>query len=316
MCQQTNPCHQNNNPCGQQPCTPLEDCSCPIRLNSECVTYNGDNLECSGIETGLDLNQTLQLLDAYICDTISQINNSINLINIGNGLQVYAGIDALGRRKIRTLTSNDDSVVIELSEDGNEIDLSVGSITPPDTTTYSSINVGTGVGVYKNTITSGDNKEFNFRTLTSNDDSVVIELSEDGNEIDLSVENVELGDGATTIVNGDGIDIPYSVEVVNLQKNISTFPYTITALDDKYTIFVNPNNTKVIIYVQDALPANFSCSFIQTEEGEVAFEPTGTANIIHPIALQNKIKGKAYWAMIEKNQNTTDYYLVGSLKIV
>ena len=75
MCQQTNPCHQNNNPCGQQPCTPLEDCSCPIRLNSECVTYNGDNLECSGIETGLDLNQTLQLLDAYICDTISHYLN-------------------------------------------------------------------------------------------------------------------------------------------------------------------------------------------------------------------------------------------------
>lgn len=311
MCQQTNPCHQNNSPCGQQPCTPLEDCSCPVRLNSECVTYNGDNLECSGIETGLDLNQTLQLLDAYICEAISQINNSINLINIGNGLQLYAGIDALGRRKIRTLTSNDDSVVIELSEDGNEIDLSVGSI---DSTTYSSLNVGTGAGVYKDTVTSGDNKEFNFRTLTSNDDSVAI--TQGTNEIDLSVENVELEDGATTIVNGDGTDTPYSVEIVNLQKNLTTFPYTLTALDDKYTIFVNPNNTNVTIYVQDALPANFSCSFIQTEEGEVVFEPTGTANVIHPIALQNKIKGKDYWAMIEKKQNTTDYYLVGSLKIV
>ena len=254
MCQQTSPCHQNNTPCGQQPCSPIEDCSCPTRLNSECVTYNGDNLECSGIETGLDLNQTLQLLDAYICDAISQINNSINLINIGDGLQIYAGIDALGRRKIRTLTSNDDSVVIELSEDGNEIDL--------------------------------------------------------------SVENVELEDGATTIVNGDGADTPYSVEVVNLQKVLTTFPYTINVLDDKYTIFVNPNNSNVTIYVQDALPPNFSCSFIQTEEGEVAFESTGSANIIHPIALQNIIKGKDYWAMIEKQQNTNDYYLIGSLKTV
>ena len=77
----------NSNPCipNQTLCPPQEDCTCPVRLNSECVTYNGEDLSCSGIVSGLPLNQTIELLDNYICEAIDEINTSINLINVGTG---------------------------------------------------------------------------------------------------------------------------------------------------------------------------------------------------------------------------------------
>ena len=77
----------NSNPCipNQTLCAPQVDCTCPVRLNSECITYNGEDLSCSGIVSGLPLNQTIELLDNYICEAIDEINTSINLINVGTG---------------------------------------------------------------------------------------------------------------------------------------------------------------------------------------------------------------------------------------
>lgn len=163
-------CNCNNNPCipNQTPCSPQVDCTCPVQLNSECVTYNGSDLECSGIESGLPLNQTIQLLDAYICEAIAEINSSINLINVGTGVDIYAGIDGIGRRKIKrintssdilTITPNTDDITFGIDEE------TLNAFIESHQKTYSVDNVGTGVEVYKNSTTVGDNTQFNFRTI-------------------------------------------------------------------------------------------------------------------------------------------------------
>lgn len=168
-CNQTNPCNQTPNICGQTPCTPTQDCSCPVRLNSSCVTFDGLDLECSGIESGLDLNQTLQLLDAYICTAIAEINNSINLVNVGTGLQIYAGIDAIGRRKIRSLittgnllTSAQNTDDITLGIDETEL----SQFVKDNQKTYTLDNIGTGAEIYKAPDdVVGDVRDFNLKTL-------------------------------------------------------------------------------------------------------------------------------------------------------
>ena len=50
-------CNQqtNYNICNPKPCQEPQDCSCPTILSTDCVTYRGNDLECSGIVTGQTL---------------------------------------------------------------------------------------------------------------------------------------------------------------------------------------------------------------------------------------------------------------------
>ena len=100
---------------------------------------------------------------------------------------------------------------------------------------------------------------------------------------------------------------------VNLQKIVSTFPYTLTNSDDKYTIFVNNNSSNVTINIPDNLISNFSVAFIQEGSGDVSFNTTGTAILNTSIGF--KIKGQNYWTLLEKKQNSEIYYLIGSTRL-
>ena len=151
-------------------------------------------------------------------------------------------------------------------------------------------NVGTWVEVYKDSTIVGDNTQFNFRSLTSTGSSVIITQ-------ELDTINLE-------------------VDIENLQKTINTFPYTLTSGDDKYTIFVANNASNVIINVPDNLVDNFCCTFIQKGTGEVAVITTGTSSLSYPSTLQNVIKGQNFWALIEKELNLNNYFLIGSLKTI
>ena len=223
-------------------------------------------------------------------------------------------------------------------------------------------NVGTGAEIYKDSTIVGDNTQFNFRTLTSTGDSVVITQGTD--IINLEVDAMiclTSTDRTVTVTEGEGcfdlsVNLPTSVnvgtgedvyktfnlftnqnefktlksnnstislspsinelslEVNNLQKTINTFPYTLTSLDDKHTIFINNGASNVIINVPDGLVNNFSTVFIQEGTGTVTIQQSGTATLLYPsTTLQNIIKGQYYWAMIEKELATNTYYLLGSL---
>jgi hypothetical protein len=299
------------------------------------VTFNGDDLACSGILSGLTVTEVITALDAYICEAIDDINTAINLINVGTGLQIYAGIDALGRRKIRTLTSSDDSVILEYSEDLNEIDIRVATtdfcITSEDDSILITQDEETGC------------LDLSVKTstpfcLTSKDKTVII--TEEENCLDLSVVhpdivNVGAGEGIykelniltnqhelkSITSNDSSINVVSStdeldISINNLQKTVDTFPYTLLSTDDKYTIFVDNGAANVVINVPNGLVSNFSIVFIQKGTGGVTIQQSGTATLLYPSTLQNKIKGQYFWAMVEKEIATDTYYLLGSLKTV
>jgi hypothetical protein len=56
--------------------------------------------------------------------------------------------------------------------------------------------------------------------------------------------------------------------------------------------------------------------FIQKGTGEVTIQSSGTATLLYPTDLENKIKYQYYWAMVEKEMATDVYYLMGSLKVL
>lgn len=124
QCQQSICSCQQQNIC--QTCPP-EPCACPIPdLSTNCIILGTtEPLSCSGIEPGTILTEAIEQFDEYICEAISQINASINLTNLGGGTEIYKGIDNLGKRQLRTITSEDDSVTITQNPD--TIDLAVVS---------------------------------------------------------------------------------------------------------------------------------------------------------------------------------------------
>jgi hypothetical protein len=109
-CQNTT-CYQ----CNQPPLCAPNDCSCPIKdLSTDCILYTGPNLPCSGIESKTILTDLIEQLDEFICTKVAQTSALVTLINIGEGEDIYAGDNLLGK-KIRTIqTSNSGSVGVGL----------------------------------------------------------------------------------------------------------------------------------------------------------------------------------------------------------
>lgn len=124
--------------CQEEKCT-----GCPVKnLTANCVEVNLEEFPCSGIPVPNTLDQVLLAMDEFICNKVDSVSNFIKLTNVGGGSEIYAGDDNLGRKKLRTLTSNDSSV--NISQTTDTIDLSV-EVT-------SSVNlgsIGTGDNIYR-----------------------------------------------------------------------------------------------------------------------------------------------------------------------
>ena len=178
-------------------------------------------------------------------------------------------------------------------------------------------NVGTGAGVYKDTTIVGDTTQFNFRSVVTENlgtgESFLRDIQQTTDELKVRVKTIT---STKSSINIEGGLNELNFEVNNLQKTISIFPYEFTSDDDKYTIFVDNASSNVLLNIPDDLVDNFCCTLIQKGTGEVAVVTTGTSSLSYPSTLQNIIKGQNFWALIEKESNLDNYFLIGSLKTI
>lgn len=339
--------YNRNNPCGchETPCQEV-NCACDVYLTSDCVSNVKSVFSCLDIASNLTLTQTLEAMDSAICDKFSTFTNYFTLVNIGTGSEIYKSPNSLGQKQLRKINAQGDLITvvqntddISISIDESELENFIEDLLPD----YNASNLGAGAEVFKDETSN----TFNFRTIISTDNSVTI--TEGTNTIDLSVETpldinitgagattvteptpnnfvvtstdtdtiVELQDGVTTDVIGDGVTTPYSVEVKNLQKRVD-FPdgvdnYTLVDGDFAFTLFLNNVAKDVTITVPATLKDYFICQFYQEGTGNVTFVESGGATINTPIGL--KIKGQFYWCAVEKILTSTDFGLIGSLKL-
>lgn len=118
--------------------------------------------------------------------------------------------------------------------------------------------------------------------------------------------------GITTVVTGTGTELdPYIVEVINLQKTIST-DIILADADDKYTIFVDNGSSPLSITVPSGLKAEFCVAVYQKGSGDVTFASGVGTTIL--TAVGNKIKGQNYSVVLEKQENTATYFLSNATK--
>lgn len=295
-------------------------CECPVQVPTDCILYQSDESTCSGIPSGVTLTEYLEQLDTFICNALEEINTGINLINVGTGLGLYKGIDVLGRREIKSLITTSD--ILTLTANTNDITFGIDeevltefveSLIPQTSTCI----ISTDDSIRVTTTEEGcfDLKVKQF-CLESKDSSVYIEYNEQTNCTNLEAKfYIDASQGIN--INGEGTELnPYTISVENLQKTITTFPYTLSDSDDKFTIFVDNSLSDVEIIIPGGLIDNFSCVFVQMGSGEVTINTLPANDLYFPATLQNVIKGQYYWAMIERRQNTVEFYLLGSLKSV
>ena len=120
--------------------------------------------------------------------------------------------------------------------------------------------------------------------------------------------------GITTVVTGTGTELdPYIVEVINLQKIINTFPYTLTDNDDKYTLFVEANGKNGII-IPSTLKDNFICAIRQTGVGYLTILADTGGFLLFPSSFVSTVAYQYGHVIVEKELSTTNYHLTGDLK--
>jgi hypothetical protein len=164
------------------------------------------------------MTEVIGQLDTYLCDLSEQLANSFSLISVGSGTRVYRGVDGIGRKEIRSLVPTNSIITIGLSTDDKEVQIGLNSVVlksfiQDNQITYSASNVGTGAGVYKQAIRTGDNVDFKLRKIKSTQSS--FSIVESGDDIVITTDGSE-----TKVQQGSGISV----------TGIGTFvsPYVVT----------------------------------------------------------------------------------------
>ena len=197
------PCNCNDqyqHPCAQTPCITVENCDCPTKLQTKCVTFEGDDLPITGIKKNTIETTMWQQLDAYLGKLKTDLLNGMNLVNLGTvGARIYRGIDLLGRKEVRrinktgnliTVTENTDDITIGLDETA----LSAIINTNEKTTTISNL-AGTGAKVYNESPSvTGNITDFRLRRIQKQDLSVganiIASVTETVNDININVKPI------------------------------------------------------------------------------------------------------------------------------
>jgi len=222
-----------------------------------------------------------------------------------------------------TITNNDDSYSVITRSDAFKVMFN-GSVLAPSLTTSLITSDTTGkILVTKEYLTSvapnGSETKINAGTNViitgtgTNISPYIINASTSGSST-IYFENST----TTTVTGSGGIEDPFIVEVIPLQK-IITYPsdftginYTLTNLDNNYEIIIDNSSTAVTITVPSGLTSKFGVGFTQKGSADVTFVTSGTT-INNPIGL--KIKDQYYQTYLSQELSSNIYYLGGNTKV-
>ena len=337
--------------CNTSPCFQGE-CGCTHKVDTECITYNGNSLACTSIPEGINLNDLIESLDQSICDTIDLIGSMV-IENVGDGAGVFYQIGNTGIREFRSFPSTDSVSVVENID---EIEITINETwmsdfieaneTPETVTTLTNLIAGNRIATYSNEAGTTYEIDESITTLVDNLNSTFTYTSENGtvttidfssSETNTTITNLiagnrigtytnessttfDIDETITTLVDNENNSFTYTsengtittFEYIPLQKEIST-NYTLLDTDTGYTIFLTNGASNITITVPLGLQDNFECGFLQVGTGTVTFATSGGSVINYPDGLGLIIEGQGYPCFIEKRNSNDEYYLTGNV---
>lgn len=344
-------CNCDPNPCGcaqSEPCVQT-DCSCPVIIPTDCVTYNGDVFACSSIEGGQTLTEVLEQLDAFICAQFETIANYLQLVNVGNGARVYKQTNLAGQKELRTIKSAD-TTLLEVIENDDTIDILAGShrlefaenilslivatITDGDTL-LSTVDLS-ALDTVDNYVTGASfDGGTNTLTITRNNGlpDITVDLSSlsiDDNFLttvvyDEVTNNIvfTLGDSTEITLNVDNIFNDAQVQSDYLENDTNSPAHILNRNPQKViavsTALTDADNNYVIFIANGAANIIIDLSAITAIDNYfVGFVQQGTGTVtftnydIKPVGLQPVIYGQGHVAAVEIYDSTK--HIFGTFK--
>lgn len=192
-----------------------ENCSCVVRIGSDCWTYTGDDLECSGIKKDTIGTEAIQQIDSFICDKFNEVQRYFVLKNIGGGVETYKGINLLGEKELRTFTTSGNLLDIIQNLDTIGFSVNQTNLTSfvqnliPSATSYTIGNLSSGAKVYKDSTTIGGNVQFNLRSILNSGN--LITVTENTNDITLGINQTNLTAFVENLIPAPTTSSTYSV---------------------------------------------------------------------------------------------------------
>lgn len=311
-------------------------------ISAASIIYKGQLLSCIGADIPDTLESIVKKLDTAICQKLTDINALNRFINTGAGIELYLGQTVFGQNELATLSSPDNSVNITYNETtkevnievdfpaiqdkvftstdesvnitsvGNEIDLSV--VFPPEQ--YISLTEGDGISITTaqdgSSATIASTITASYISLSSDDNSVIIEPSVDGSSANLKVIHPDapiIPEQVQSNVTELDVNSKAFIQNQNPTKSISA-NYTLTSADNNYVIVANSTSNNITITVPTTgIPTNnYFVGIIQKGGNLVTING---ADII-PTGYENKIEGNGHNAAIDIIEG--DVFLLGSLK--
>jgi len=339
----------NYDPCTS--CQQEEKCACPVRdLSFDCLLWSGDSLACSGIEPNITGTQLIIQLDQFICDTFAQVDNFITLINIGGGAEIFAGINMIGNRELRTLTSGNLNLV-DIIQNPETIDILPGTHrlqldSPSD---ILSLIVNTMAG--DTTLSNIDLSEYNYDTFVQSasfdNGTQILTIVRNNGEPDIDVDLTFLENHLESVVYNDVTDqleftltdttvltVDMSVVIADVQiqsdylENSTSSPAHILNRNPSRTEtiggggtynVVDADNNYIIEIDNGANNVTIDLSSITaTSEFFVGFIQAGTGDVtftgydILPSTLTDVLFGQGHVCAVEIIGSTI--YLIGTLR--
>lgn len=261
--------------CNETPCQE-KDCSCKVYITSDCVNNVKAVFECLNIETGLDLTQTLEAMDAALCERFEAITNFFTLINTGTGANVYKGNNLLGQKEIRKINAVGDLVTVTQ----NTLDISISideeeliNFVQDNQFTVVIENVGNGEDLVKTPVTVGNNTTYPIKSLkseslsiSSTPNEVIIEDLTEYESNDNSILITRTGDTINFRINPTFLQ-DYILGNSGLICNIvDSCTNSLVANDDYYgAIFLPESVTILNVLDNDTLGSNTPVNIISVD---------------------------------------------------
>ena len=262
-----------------------KDCGCPIPdLSTSCIIYDGETLSCIGADTPDDVSSLLKKFDTAICNKLDFALSKGNLRNIGEGIELYKGVNGVGERELRTFISSDDTVEITINPEDESIDLKVdipevslptleNISTNPDANVFGSFNAFTNTynfrGLKSQSLTIGTDQLGNInieapvqpKSSVSSDDKSV-SVTQVGNNYDLEVNFPSPPSDKNFISSDQSVDIQVSENdvdfSVDLQENVQGDVLESNSNNEAFIRNKNPQKTINSNYTLQASDNNYT----------------------------------------------------------
>lgn len=317
--------------------------------STNCFLYTGDDLECSNIKKNTLLNDVIFRLDKFICDKFQEVKEFFSIINIGLGAKIFKGLNLIGEKELRTISTNQPNRV-DIVEGVSEIFVDPGQYTVAINGNTLELTVTTTSGSETTSATLPVDVHLNSATLDpitnilalelTNGTNITVDLTDLKNDADVFLDSATINNGTKvitlTLTNGTTYNIDLTtvtqqtpqvksdyieldpnsdafIQNKNPQKTVTltgtTLDYTLLTADNNYTIEINNGANNVTITIPITIPT--ANYFVGLIQ-----KGTGTVTIngfdIKPSGFQNVMFGAGHIAAVEVVNSTK--YLHGNLK--